>query len=133
MPWHSTAQKRSALVTNEPRALFYQIAMHAVQDALATLRRHGFDVEPSSLAASRLTSDLKHIRTRGHQRLPLTGVDALASLLPHLHRCLRALSLVNTRIGADGARALAQPLGRLTALTELDLSLIHISEPTRPY
>ena len=40
-------------------------------------------------------------------------------MLPHLHRCLVELRMGDCHIGADGARALAESLGHLTALKQL--------------
>ena len=77
-------------------------------------------MEPAGLAAARLTSHLT--RLCGRKPLPQTGVDELASLLPQLHRCLLKLDLCDGHICADGARALAAPLHRLTALTALHLA-----------
>ncbi len=58
----------------------------------------------------------------GFRRLFFEGFDLVVCMFDAMRFALFLSRLVDNKIGAEGAGRLAEPLGKLTALQELDLS-----------
>ena len=93
-------------------------AARSVQEALATLKR--LCVSTSQARHATACSDVTSIYVSDPSSRCTADRLVAAAVLPHFPN-LQELRLSYADLSGDGVRALAEPLGRLTALTYLDL------------